>query len=288
MNRMKLASALCVVALSAGCNGKNNAVGDDQSRAAGVDEWPGSSRNQSSNGAGTGSEAVGTSGSTAAADQSTTGGQGTLAGGASTQRTAPAGAMDPQQFLQQAAIGGMAEVQLGQLATERAASAQVKQFARMMVRDHTKSNTELKQTAKAQNIQLPTQLDQKHQEIVTRLQGLRGAEFDREYMRVMVDSHTEMRGLLGNRTSTATATTGATGTTAATGTTGATGASRAAAEVGTSAVQQWATKNLPAVEHHLMEAQQINDKLQTGSSGAGTSNRNTPGSERPATGTSNR
>jgi len=50
------------------------------------------------------------------------------------------GSDSDRQFLLHAASSGMAEVQLGQLAAERAASAEVKQFGQRMVDDHTKAN----------------------------------------------------------------------------------------------------------------------------------------------------
>jgi putative membrane protein len=92
-------------------------------------------------------------------------------------------------FVTNAAMGGMAEVELGNLAKEKASSDAVKQFGQRMVTDHTKANDQLKQVAASKNITLPTSLDAKHQAMKDRLSKLSGAEFDRAYMKDMVADH---------------------------------------------------------------------------------------------------
>ena len=92
-------------------------------------------------------------------------------------------------FATKAAQGGMAEVKLGQLATERASNSAVKQFGQKMVDDHTKANDELKQLASKKGITLPTDIDAKDQATYDRLSKLNGAEFDRAYMADMVKDH---------------------------------------------------------------------------------------------------
>ena len=62
-----------------------------------------------------------------------------------------------REFAMQAASGGLAEVQAAQLAEQRAASPQIKQFAQRMITDHTAANTELQQIAKQADISLPAQ-----------------------------------------------------------------------------------------------------------------------------------
>src|SRR2546430_12126882 len=73
---------------------------------------------------------------------------------------APKQASD-QKFVMEAAKGGMAEVELGKLAQDKAASEQVKNFGKRMVDDHGKANDELQKLAKDKNITLPTDLDPK-------------------------------------------------------------------------------------------------------------------------------
>lgn len=92
-------------------------------------------------------------------------------------------------FWTNAAQGGMAEVELGKLASTKAQNAEVKSFAQKMVTDHTKANDELKALAKEKNVTLPTTLDSAHQSTMSDLQGLSGAEFDKEYVNAMVKDH---------------------------------------------------------------------------------------------------
>jgi putative membrane protein len=86
-------------------------------------------------------------------------------------------------------MDGMAEVQLGQLAQQKGQSDQVKQFGERMVQDHTQANEQLKSIAQAKGIALPASLDDKHRKHLDKMQNLSGAEFDREYMKHMVNDH---------------------------------------------------------------------------------------------------
>lgn len=96
-----------------------------------------------------------------------------------------------RHFVEEAAIGGMAEVALGKLAQQNGQDDQVKQFGARMVQDHSAANNQLQSIANAQGITLPQQLDRKHQEVSDRLSQLHGAAFDRAYMRDMVKDHDE-------------------------------------------------------------------------------------------------
>ncbi len=92
-------------------------------------------------------------------------------------------------FVTGAAQGGMAEVELGQVATARASNALVKQFGQRMVDDHTKINDQLKALATSKGMSLPTALDPKDATTKKRLSGLTGAAFDHAYMEDMVKDH---------------------------------------------------------------------------------------------------
>ena len=94
-----------------------------------------------------------------------------------------------RNFVMEAAMGGMAEVELGKLATQKATSDAVKQFGQKMVDDHSAANSELTQLAAAKGLTLPTELDAKHRADITRLSKLSGAAFDGAYSKAMLDDH---------------------------------------------------------------------------------------------------
>jgi putative membrane protein len=94
-------------------------------------------------------------------------------------------------FMEKAARDGLAEVQLGQLAEQKAASPKVKQFGERMVTDHSKANQDLQQVAKQLNVTLPTQPDAEDLATAQKLRSESGAKFDEAYMKDMVSDHRE-------------------------------------------------------------------------------------------------
>src|SRR5262249_17471675 len=85
------------------------------------------------------------------------------------------------QFVTEAASGGMEEVELGKIGTEKASSDQVKQFGQRMVDDHGKANDELKALAQSKNITVPSAPSAKDQATIDKLSKLSGEPFDRAY-----------------------------------------------------------------------------------------------------------
>jgi putative membrane protein len=94
-----------------------------------------------------------------------------------------------KKFVWNAAVGGMEEVQLGQLAVQKASNADVKNFGQRMVDDHSKANDQLKSIASQKGVTLPTNLPPDKKKDVNKLSKLSGAAFDREYMSMMVKDH---------------------------------------------------------------------------------------------------
>jgi putative membrane protein len=66
-------------------------------------------------------------------------------------------------FVTEAAMGGMAEVDLGKLASEKATNDKVKAFGHRMATDHAKAGDELKSLAASKQITVPPSIDAKHQ-----------------------------------------------------------------------------------------------------------------------------
>jgi putative membrane protein len=93
------------------------------------------------------------------------------------------------KFVQEAALGGQAEVELGHLAMEKASSENVKQFGQRMVTDHGRAGEQLKAIAESKGINVPSGLSAKDQALATNLKKLDGAQFDDAYMNAMVKDH---------------------------------------------------------------------------------------------------
>ena len=93
------------------------------------------------------------------------------------------------KFVQEVAGDNLAEVELGKLAQQKAVHAEVQDFAKKMVDDHTKANDELKTIAQQNSVEVPAAMDRKHQKLMDKLQKLVGGDFDREYMEHMVSDH---------------------------------------------------------------------------------------------------
>lgn len=94
-----------------------------------------------------------------------------------------------KEFVMKAAQGGMAEVMLGQMASSKGTSPDVKTFGNRMVSDHGKANDELKQLAQTKGMALPADADDESKKMSDKLSKLSGKDFDREYINGMVEDH---------------------------------------------------------------------------------------------------
>jgi putative membrane protein len=137
-------------------------------------------------------------------------------------------------FVKKAARGGLAEVELGQLAVQKASSEEVKKFGQRMVDDHSKANDELKQVAAQEHIDLPQDLSAKDKATKARLEKLSGEQFDKAYMTDMVKDHQKDVAEFEHESKTAKV----------------------------PAVKSFAQQTLPTLREHLKEAEKIAPKQQ--------------------------
>jgi putative membrane protein len=138
-------------------------------------------------------------------------------------------------FVQKAAQGGLAEVELGQLAVQKASSEDVKKFGQRMVDDHTKANDQLKRLAAQEHRDLPEHPAAKDRQAKARLEKLSGAQFDKVYMRDMVKDHQKDVAEF----------------------------ERESKMAKDPAVKSFAEQTLPTLKEHLKEAEKIAPKSQT-------------------------
>jgi putative membrane protein len=175
--------------------------------------------------------ALGVSMLATAQDSSAQGATSTGGSAQSSQSDSKAGAVAQadKSFVMKAAQGGMAEVELGNLAKEKAQSDQVKQFAQRMVDDHGKANKELKSIAQQKGITLPTSLPAKEQKTKDKLSSLSGEQFDHAYMQHMLMDHKKDVAEF----------------------------KKASTTCKDNDIKEFAGKTLPTLQDHLKEAQQI-------------------------------
>jgi putative membrane protein len=192
---------------------------------------------------------------------------------AGTTGTAGAGVSNgDKNFVNDQLSDGMAEVELAKVAKDHAASADVKQFAQMMIDDHTKAGDQLKQIASSNLIPMDAKVDDKHQKLMDKLGKLNGSDFDKEYMSAMIDDHQDavrdLRSRVDEKRSASERLTGKN--------------PENPADVKpeqsdnrvTMSVNDWAANTLPTIEHHLDRAKEIKDNLDHNKSTArGTSGR---------------
>jgi putative membrane protein len=96
---------------------------------------------------------------------------------------------DDSSFVMEAAVGGLMEVQAGQIAQQNAQSQRVKDFGNMMVTDHSKANDELKSYASGHGINLPDALPKDKQKEIDGMKNMKGSAFDKHYVSMMVQDH---------------------------------------------------------------------------------------------------
>ena len=108
------------------------------------------------------------------------------------QKKAAAAPMTDQQFVDFAGQTDMVEINLGKLAQTSASSQGVKDYAQMLVDDHSKDFNQLYDLAHQANLTRPDAIDAEHNKMmIDPFQKLNGAAFDHHYIQEMVTGHTK-------------------------------------------------------------------------------------------------
>jgi putative membrane protein len=107
-----------------------------------------------------------------------------------------AGGSPDESFYKSAAQGGMAEVELGNLAAQKSDNPKVKDFAAMMVKDHSAANEKLRTLASSKDISLPTSAGAANTVTKGKLEVLKGESFDKSYIKSQVKAHVDTVSLL--------------------------------------------------------------------------------------------
>jgi putative membrane protein len=108
------------------------------------------------------------------------------------QKKAAAAPMTDQQFADFAGQTDMVEINLGTLAQTAASSQAVKDYAQMLITDHTQDFNQLYEVAHQANLTRPDAIDAEHNKMmIDPFQKLKGAAFDHRYIQEMVTGHTK-------------------------------------------------------------------------------------------------
>jgi putative membrane protein len=139
-----------------------------------------------------------------------------------------------KKFIMETGQGGMMEVEIAKLAVDKASNAEVKQYAQRLVDDHTKANDELTQLAAQKGVTIPHD-EKAMMKGKDKLSKLSGADFDREFMSMMIKDHAkEVKEF-----------------------------EDVSAKAKDTDVKDWAAKTLPTLREHLQMARDINGKVAT-------------------------
>ncbi|CAN5840336.1 DUF4142 domain-containing protein [soil metagenome] len=93
------------------------------------------------------------------------------------------------KFVKKEAAAGTAVVKLAELGVKKATRADVKDFAGMIVTDHTKANEELAKLATAKGVELSAVIDPADASAFQKLEKVSGAEFDKEFLAELTSGH---------------------------------------------------------------------------------------------------
>ena len=136
-----------------------------------------------------------------------------------------------EDFIKEAATSDMLEIEAAKIAQQKG-NADEKKFAEQMITDHTKTSSELKGMVPAEMTSaIPTALDDSSQKKLDKLRDAKPADFASDYDPMQVSAHKDAVSLF----------------------------ERYANGGENAKLKDWAGKTLPALQHHLQMAEQMND-----------------------------
>ena len=155
--------------------------------------------------------------------------------GSTAATNAAATPMDPadSDFMMKAAQGGLAEVDMGYMASSKATNPDVKKFGDRMVTDHSKANDELKQLAATKGVTLPTAVSDEEKKDMDAMSAKSGKDFDKGYIDDMVKDHEKDVAEF----------------------------EKASKEAKDADLKAWAAKTLPTLQKHLEMAKEAQKKV---------------------------
>lgn len=140
---------------------------------------------------------------------------------------------DDSEFLVAAAESDMMEIELGKLAQSKGMSADVKNFGKMMVDEHTKSANETKPFADRLQVSLPAGLTDKGKEQYNELNEKTGKDFDEKFADLMVKNHEKAVDKM----------------------------EKASTDANDPEIRSWAAGKVPVLRGHLEHAKTLQDKI---------------------------
>lgn len=141
---------------------------------------------------------------------------------------------DEADFFVDVAEIDLAEIELGNLAQQKSMNSDVKKYGEMLVSDHTKSSTELKELANSRQLTLPSSVTDEGKDQYNKLNAESGLDFDKKFIDMAIDAHEKAIKIMEQASTN---------------------------DDNDEAVKKWASDKVPALTKHLQQAKMIKEKL---------------------------
>jgi putative membrane protein len=140
---------------------------------------------------------------------------------------------DASKFLVKSYELGMFEIEVSQMAATHAANAEVKRLATNLIASHKDINTKMQAIAFDANYKLPGGIDSDHAKDLNNLDKVKGADFDKKYMDMIVSGHENLTAAY----------------------------KKAFSDLSAGETKEFAGKTFPLINNHLEIAKKLKDKI---------------------------